>query len=442
MAEQWDGRAFAEEVARRLDAPARAGGATVVGWRFELGAGRSLRVGVKDGRIGGPYEPPSFALGIGGSLYLRWSDGLVAHGNLDAAALEEWEERLATWRAGAYRDPDAPEIPAPQPLPSVETADPNVVQAVTGAPDPLFAWLAEALGRLRAAGVAQVDAGAGASAGDRFVFTSTGLRAAHPETGCTFWVSGEDLYGQGYRKRRLPRPEEVEFVVADVVETVPALRTEDRAPSGPLPVLLPADVFEAFLGTFVGANLSGRAVLEGTSAWTLEDFRGGRQVLREDLDLVVDTLLPLELAASPVSGEGVPGGRAELIRAGRLVTPLLDLKYARRAGLPPTPAPGGPPGLLLRPAGPLPSAAELIAEIELGLLVYAVMGLHTQDPATGSFSLVAPQSRVIRDGKLGGKVKAVLAGNFHAALRDPASRFATFPYELNPGLLLTCRVTV
>lgn len=443
MAEMVEGRSFAEELARRLDRPPQVDGAAVVGWRFELGAGHSLRVGLKDSRLGGPYEPPGFALGIGGSVYLRWSDGLVSHGIVDASALEEFDDRLATWRGSAYEDPWAPEILPPQPLPEVVTADPRVEALVAGAPDPLFAPLAQALDRLRSAGIGQVDAGAGAGAGRRYVYSSTGLRVEHPESSYSFWVSGDDLYWRGFQKRRLADAGEQEFVIEDVVATVPALRVDDTAPSGVLPVLLATGVFEGFLGAFVEANLSGSAVVHGTSAWTLDDFRSGRQVLRDDLDLVVDTTLPLEPGSSPVSAEGVPGGRVALVERGRLATPLLDLKYARRAGLPPTPLPRGHPGLLVRPVGgALPSAGELIGAIDLGLLVYSVMGLHTQDRTTGDFSLVAPQARVIRAGQPGGKVKAVLAGNFFQVLRDPANRFATFPHELNPGLLMTCRVTV
>ena len=39
-------------------------------------------------------------------------------------------------------------------------------------------------------------------------------------------------------------------------------------------------------------------------------------------------------------------------------------------------------------------------------------------------------------------VKAVLAGNFLDNLRDPETRFATFRYELNPGAMIRCAVTV
>src|SRR6266571_825530 len=57
-------------------------GSRIVGWRFDLRVGWSVRAGLKNGQIGGPYEAPSAARGIGGSIYLRWSDRMVSHGSL------------------------------------------------------------------------------------------------------------------------------------------------------------------------------------------------------------------------------------------------------------------------------------------------------------------------------------------------------------------------
>ena len=92
-------------------------------------------------------------------------------------------------------------------------------------------------------------------------------------------------------------------------------------------------------------------MVNGQTAFTLDDFRAGRQVARPDLRAWVDSLLPLEGAAAPLSAEGVPGGRADLVRDGRLLTPLFDLKYARRAGMEPTPLPRGDRGCSSAPSG-------------------------------------------------------------------------------------------
>ena len=110
--------------------------------------------------------------------------------------------------------------------------------------------------------------------------------------------------------------------------------------------------------------------------------------------------------------------------------------------MPPTPLPRGAPGLLLRAERDCLSAADLLASVERGVYVYSLLGMHTQDSTRGAYSLVAPQARVIEDGRLrDGKVKLVLAGDFLEHLRDERSLFATFPHEWNPGMLLISNVS-
>src|SRR5205814_880995 len=151
-------------------------------------------------------------------------------------------------------------------------------------------------------------------------------------------------------------------------------------------ILLAPGLATRFISRFIVANLSGASVEAGRSAFSLEDFRRHRQVMREDLSLAIDTTLDLEGAASPLSSEGVPGGRATLVQAGGLVRPVVDLKYAARCGFPPTPVPAGSPAFLLRGAEPLRSSEQVRSHLDRGLQLHSVLGLHAQDPASGSYS--------------------------------------------------------
>jgi len=433
---------FADHLAARLDRRPAVGGVEVVGWRFDLSDSRAIRAGLKDSRIGGPYDPPSVAASIGGGIFVVWSDGLYTYGNVDAQAVEAFEARLRAWRESAFADPYAPPLLPPASYPAVETFDPRVAAIVDGDTELLFRLLQRALETCRAAGARIVDAGVGAGVGTRCLCSSTGIWVSYQETSFSYWASADDLYSRGYSKRRVIDEPEAEDLIQDVAMTSAALRSEAPPLTGQLPVVLPPDEAESFYSHYLGANLAGSAVVNGHAAFTLDDFKNGKQVARSDLDLWVDTLLPLEGAATPATSEGVPGGRTDLITAGRLVTPLLDLKYARRAGMAPTPLPRGGPAFLLRSRRDDLAPADLLADVERGLYVYSLLGMHTQDASSGSYSLVAPQARAILDGQLlDGKVKAVLAGNFFEHLRDERTRFARFPFEWNPGLRVHCTVS-
>ena len=287
-----------------------------------------------------------------------------------------------------------------------------------------------------------VDATARAGRGTRQVLSSAGLRIRFPETSCSLTVGAEDLYEANFARRRLPRDDELTEIVERVLDTVVALRTEEELPSRSIAVLFTPEIVEDLVGRVLGAALAGGAVLEGRSAFRLDDFRGGSVVVREDLDVVVDTTLPLELATSPCSSEGVPGGRVALLAAGRLVTPTLGASQALRCGLPATPVPRGAPRLLLQPTGGLLTVEDAWGRLRPGLVVSFVMGLHVQAARTGGYAVVAPQAQLVQDGSLRGRVGARLVGNVFRHLRDGSAIFVRFPHALNPGLLLVDGVAI
>ena len=432
---------LADDLAARLGDGPECDGSRLVGWGFELGEGEAVRAGLKNGALGGPYEPPGLLLGVGGSLDLRWSDGLRTLGTIDRQVVERFAERLAGWRMAAFYDRWAAPIERPRPCPDVATADPRVEPLLGPDPAPLFRLLGRARKTLAAHGVEQVDASVGAGRGWRRIRNSAGLSVEFPETSFALHLSSDELYSETFSKRRLADEEEVETLFERVARTTIALRREETLPGRDLPVLFGPRVLEGFLGRFLGSNLGARSVVDRQSAFRLEDFAARRPIVREDVDVLVDTTLPLELAASPCSAEGVPGGRVAMIRSGRLVTPLVDLKHARRTGLAPTPVPRGYPALLLETAdAPLGREAAL-AMLDPGLIVHFVMGLHTQDTRTGSYSVVAPHAQVVRRGVAGGSVSVRLAGDVLAQLSDAASRFVRFPDRCNPGLLVRCDVS-
>ncbi|MEA2641092.1 MAG: PmbA protein [Chloroflexota bacterium] len=428
---------LADRMTERLATSPSVDGARVAEWRLALSERRSVGVGMKHNRIGGPYDAPGASIGTSGGLYLVWDDGRISYGDLDSRSFEELDQRLTEWRAAAYDDEWRPEVLGSQPMPSVEVYDPAVAAQVGGDPSPMFAMLERARRECGAAGCELVDGGAGASVGEAVLRSSHGLDVTYEETSCSVWVSADEVYSRSWSKRRLIAVDELDEVIGSVARTVPRLAHQDTLAGGPLTVLMPTATASSFIGKFVMANLAGAGVVNGQSAYTLHDFHTHRQVAGPDVDFVLDTTLPFESGTSPCSGEGVPGGRTPLVEHGSLVSPMLDLKYARRAGMPPSPLPRQ--GSALQIVAALePSWEAALASIERGLLVFELLGMHTQDSAKGDYSVVASQALAIRDGVLGGRVKATLVGNFFSNLLDPTTRFVPYSIERNPGMFMRC----
>ena len=108
-------------------------------------------------------------------------------------------------------------------------------------------------------------------------------------------------------------------------------------------------------------------------------------------------------------------------------------------GLEPTSLLGG--GFFIKSQRPLPGWDELLQQTERGLIVYSVLGLHTQDASSGLFSLTADQCLMVEDGQITGKVKAVINGDFLASLLREESQFCLVSGEDNPGYAFLANAT-
>ena len=157
----------------------------------------------------------------------------------------------------------------------------------------------------------------------RTVATSRGFRADWQETSCSIELWGDEIAGASYGRRCLP----------DRDATSSGSRRGGRAGAAACRrsticrptargVLFMPTVVDELLGRLLLPNLSGRAIRDGRSPFSRADLEARRQIVRADLDLVIDTTLPFELATAPCSSEGVPAGRVQLIAGGRLASPI------------------------------------------------------------------------------------------------------------------------
>ena len=72
-------------------------------------------------------------------------------------------------------------------------------------------------------------------------------------------------------------------------------------------------------------------------------------------------------------------------------------------------------------------------------MVLSVLGVHTQDSASGDFSLSAPQALKLEGGRYAGRLRGAISGNLFDVLRNEALRFVEFGDEPTPGMLFPCR---
>lgn len=412
-------------------------------WRFDLHQTKGLEIGLKDNLIGGPYTAPAYKRSTSGELYLIWKGQRYTSTKLDLNSIEAFQDKIDTWKATAYHDPDGAGIYTPHQIPNVLVEDIKVKTIIGDEINESFELLDQGLKKLLGMGLRKVDGKLKCYEDTRTLANSQGLIKTYNQTPVEFYFEVNNSYSRSYQEKKWPDQTKIDRIIEETGRIGNLL--EKPAPdikSGPLKLLFPPDIFEAFLGHFLISNLYGSLVVNRQSRFSIEDFLNNTQVLRDDLQLRLNNLLPWRSFTYPCTNEGVPGGEIELIKDGRLQTPILSVKYGKKVGLPPTPLPAGGRGLFLQIGSNMHPWEDLIKTIDRGLIILSVLGLHTQDSSSGNFSLTADQGLLIENGQIIGKAKAVINGDFINSLTLKESQFGMVDGEDNPGYLMTANVSV
>ena len=201
------------------------------------------------------------------------------------------------------------------------------------------------------------------------------------------------------------RPDEVDLAEAadDAAERATRLLGAVQPDSGPITLVLEPQMAAALLGV-VASTLTGEAVLKGRSPFA---DRVGERIASPLLTLHDDPTDPRSLGADTHDGEGLATRRVPLVEDGVLQGFLHNTMTGRRAGVPSTASavrgfrttPGVGAQALVVGLGE-GTLEDLVSEVDHGLLVQSMSGLHSGvNPVSGDFS-VGVEGLLVRDGAL------------------------------------------
>ena len=258
--------------------------------------------------------------------------------------------------------------------------------------------------------------------------SSKGLALDTSATSCSLSISAiagegpDTATGFGADGARAPADLDDDRVVADAVRRATELLGGAPVPSARLPVLFEARLATTLLG-IIASTLTGDVVLKGRSPFA---DRLGETIGPSWLTLVNDPTDLRSLGADSHDGEGLATRRNALIDGGVLAGFLYDGTTARRAGTRSTasalrgsrslPTPGVQ---VLAVTPGTRSADELMSDIEVGLAIRSMNGLHSGvNPVSGDLS-VGAEGRMIRNGELAEPVREItIAGSLQRMLLD------------------------
>lgn len=195
-----------------------------------------------------------------------------------------------------------------------------------------------------------------------------------------------------------------------------------RVASQKADIVLDPVVGAEFLGVIAPA-LTGEAVQKGKSLFY---DKVGQEVASKVVNIVDDGRQVQGAAAAPVDDEGVPTGRTQLVAEGKLQGFLHSIYTAGKAGVEPTGnglrssyrgrPESSPSNIYLVPGDK--GGEQIISEVQKGLYVTSVMGMHTANPISGDFSLGA-SGLWIENGEIAYPVRGVaIAGNIVSFLKS------------------------
>lgn len=419
----------------------RADGHVVRDFAISAQAARRLVVGTKDGQTGGPHAPLAMTEGLGAAYRLIWDDGRLSRGSLERIQIIEDPERaLAASRGAAYDDPDATRVLGPASFPDLALHDPATARIAAGETSLLADRIARVRSRFERGAFRTWSGGFAASESEARLSTSAGLDVGTRGTSVSWHATFDGAWGVGH----VGRAPEDDAAFEERLDGLADFAARLRAPATPFPagseiVILHPEIVDGFVVATLLHNIDGPCVAHGDGAFQRRQFGSGEPVLGERLTVRLDPLRPMRIGSYRFTSEGWPAAACTFIERGRLVTPALDVKYASRLGLPPTPLPYHHDAVVLEGL-PVVRFDQALAEAGEGVLVLSVLGVHTQDPASGDFSLAFPHGLRVAGGGLGGKVAGTISGNLFEILRDPATKLVTFPGEPAPGILTRCRL--
>lgn len=406
-------------------------------WRIVIHEAQLISLGIRDNAPGSVYTPPSYRQGESGEVFIIWEDGRLSQAqvqSLPGKNLFYGQEQLEDWYQAAYEDPDGREIPEPEAIPLVAVEDRAVQKILAGEDEILFEQLMQLL--KDCPNPAKMQAAIQAVWGYRHVRNSRGLAVTYQESQYGLSFSLDSLVGGGFAKRRLIREDEWDKIWQQTLTYYEAMEQEG-SPIGPnTTVIYSPEVVDSFLGQFIIPNFVGQSILEGQSSFRAEQFQKQEKVFDEGLTILIDPLCPFELGSYLVTSEGIAGKQTILVQKGELKTPFLRVKDARRWGGTPTAIPMGTSGLYLKHERGNASWPEVLAGIEDGVLILSVLGMHTQNSVSGEYSLSAPQSLRIKNGKIAGKTDVKLSGNFFKDLKSPLTQLVKSELGTKPYLIV------
>lgn len=423
-------------------------GGKIQDWRITLYRTQILTLGIKNNVGGSVYTPPAYKSSENAEIFLIWEDGKCSRATVPGPPEGEyydWDKQLILWRMAAFVDPYTKRIPGPAKLPDVKIQAEEIRNLVEN--DLSYGF--EQQRRILSDSPQEAQTGANIMAlwGRNHIQTSTGIDVAYKESKYAVSWSFDSQISEGFAKRRLITEQEWEDLWQNSISRYHLIKKQGESVNENTLVILAPSVVGRMVEQYILPNFRGGNILEGQSRFRVENFTEKERLFDGGLTLEINPLRPYHWASYLLTSEGVPALSTVLVAKGFLQSPYLNVKDAYRwsvdgstaSAAVPTGIPAGASGIIVQHVNQV-DWLEMLERVEDGILILSVLGLHTQNPVTGDFSLAAPSALRISGGRLTGKTSVRIDGNIWDIFKSPETRYGRAESDRHPYLLVRCQV--
>ncbi|MFW6143460.1 MAG: metallopeptidase TldD-related protein [Patescibacteria group bacterium] len=413
-------------------------------YRITVGHAKSISSGASNIDFRGGYFPTNIQDSVDGRYLFQWPDNTLSKGYLGRASINNFSDFLKEARDASFEDSFGDNFPGSTEDPNVKTHYQSVLDLYQDPEEYLQTWL-ERLSSwqdlLNPEGSRHI--GFEVTISEGVALCSEGLNLESASTLTNFLSSYDDtLFLSGKSRKALQLPDVKEKKAREEKFFKLLKRNLDAKPrSGEWRVIFHPHVFQSLFFSLFLPNFSGSRVLKGESCFSIDDYKDKVRVFREDIEITTDPTKDGRVDSYNFTGEALPSKKTTFVKNGRLMTPVLTSKYARKAEMETTAKiKGYMDGTRIKTKGGQ-DYDSFTRKQDSALLIYLALGMHAQEPITGNYSLPCPYAILIEDGEMVGNAPCVVNGNIFSDFNAEQMQILDYATEAPPAFATKAKVT-
>jgi PmbA protein len=423
---------FAKNIYKKFDTAKKKN--IISDYRVSVLESESFSSGITNKEIAGVYNPNNFSSQISGTCLVQWKDKMISLNSFNNEILYSFDKFLKDIETMKYKDSVGANFLSRQKYSNVKLFDKDVAGIVAGKESALLDLMLKLDKFQQSVKTTLKEINVFADVSKNTIFTSKGLFGEEQTTSCGYFSVYDNKIALEDNLRKIPAKQKINKKRA-FIESFYLRLSKDRKvkpKDKKISVILMPWISKSFFSHFIISNLNGAAVYNKQSCFSVNDFKNKKQVLKKDINLICDPVIDFDIGSYKFTGEGVPSQRTEFIENGRLKNQILDLKYAKLQKTKPT-------SILSKPL--IKSEKEISFETALksinqGIIIFDILGMHTASPVSGDYSLPCPNALYVEKGKIIGRARPIIVGNFFQDIKQDDLEIINFPLEDFPGFLI------